>query len=290
MDDELPIPPLEAILADGRRVREQMDPDGLLPEGSMPVYGDSPLRAILGESSELILRAAEQRYPLMHLEMPKFQPDQQLLEYIQQQMYLHKRSLVEERITPPLPPPLPQTWHQVRPEDLPGYRLRANHGGAHAHQGDVHWAPVPTSADLMDNFRQIREQMARLPVVFQSPRFILSEALGLLPPPPPSFADLTRWPLAVAMLRLWAKRPWNNAPGLILADWLEEHSEEPELGPRLRQYIAECHGVIDWSSMTRTRRREVLNLQRGLFIEAFGDFTKEGEHDGSTGAATPILF
>jgi hypothetical protein len=108
---------------------------------------------------------------------------------------------------------------------------------------------------------------------------------GIIPPAPLS-CDLTGDKIACAILRAWARQPWEPVHRAALLDRMEELGKsEDERGWAKGEPLPIVPGLFDdWPHATRTQRCRLLKQWRRILIEHFGDF--ESKHSMSRPADT----
>ncbi len=92
----------------------------------------------------------------------------------------------------------------------------------------------------------------------------------------PLLCDLTHDSVAVALLRTWARRPWDDlAP--ILADRMAELGFENQ-ALWVRQNLItwkDSHEVVNWRGWTRQSKRCMIANWTGTLVNHFGDFAAQ---------------
>jgi hypothetical protein len=95
--------------------------------------------------------------------------------------------------------------------------------------------------------------------------------------PAPLSCDLITDPLACAILRAWARQPWQEAHRAALVDRMEETGRAAAETRWARQYD-DLH-FFTWQGVCRRHRRRAVRRAllawRGQLIEQFGDFESD---------------
>lgn len=95
---------------------------------------------------------------------------------------------------------------------------------------------------------------------------------SLLPPSPlPVEPFLARYPGCAPLLYAVAERPWDDAPRLVLADWLEEHGDGPARA-RAGLIRLQCRQAAS----ALTGERDALGLQAGELLRQHDSVWREG--------------
>lgn len=92
----------------------------------------------------------------------------------------------------------------------------------------------------------------------------------------PSLCDLTGDRIACAILRKWARQPWETVHPLVLADRMEELGCSVWSVQIIRAYGADHLTAIGWRGMIYGRSRRAVQRRllawREALIANFGDF------------------